>query len=281
MSAPSDAGSPPRDPPARRVSAARWRHARAQAPGVAAGLPPPPRPLRSRAATRCWPTAMRRPSRRWACSPCCSRWPARPTWPICCRWWTACCSRVRRPMWRRRASAPPRLPTDLLDPRRDALTMALVPAAIDSGTPMFGVCRGLQEMNVALGGSLHQQLHSEPGLMDHREPDDPRPGSAVRHAARGAPGARQRLRAVGRRHRGDGELAARAGHQAAGRTAWCRKRCAPDGLVEGVRVADAAPSPSACSGIPNGATRATPSTRGRSRPSRRPVPSTGARARDV
>src|SRR3954469_14554673 len=51
------------------------------------------------------------------------------------------------------------LPTDLLDPRRDALTMALVPAAIAARVPVFGVCRGLQEMNVALGGSLHQQLH--------------------------------------------------------------------------------------------------------------------------
>ena len=65
------------------------------------------------------------------------------------------------------------LPTDLLDPRRDALTMALVPAAIAGGVPLFGVCRGLQEMNVALGGSLHQQVHAEPVLMDHREPDDP------------------------------------------------------------------------------------------------------------
>ena len=36
------------------------------------------------------------------------------------------------------------LPTDLLDPRRDALTMALVPAALKSGTPLLGVCRGLQ-----------------------------------------------------------------------------------------------------------------------------------------
>src|SRR5512140_707176 len=64
------------------------------------------------------------------------------------------------------------LPSDLLDPRRDALAMALVPAAIAAATPIFGVCRGLQEMNVALGGSLHQQLHAEPGLLDHREPPD-------------------------------------------------------------------------------------------------------------
>src|SRR3954462_11649389 len=46
------------------------------------------------------------------------------------------------------------LASDLLDPRRDALTMKLVRAAIETATPLFGVCRGLQEMNVALGGSL-------------------------------------------------------------------------------------------------------------------------------
>jgi putative glutamine amidotransferase len=64
----------------------------------------------------------------------------------------------------------PVLPTDTLDPRRDALTMALVRAALGDGVPLFGVCRGLQEINVALGGSLYQRVHEEPGLMDHREP---------------------------------------------------------------------------------------------------------------
>lgn len=64
------------------------------------------------------------------------------------------------------------LPTDTLDPRRDALTMALVRVALAEGVPLFGVCRGLQEMNVALGGSLYQRVHEWPGLMDHREPQD-------------------------------------------------------------------------------------------------------------
>src|SRR4051812_49093434 len=57
------------------------------------------------------------------------------------------------------------LSTDLLDPRRDRLTMALVREAIAAGTPLFGVCRGIQEMNVALGGSLYQQVHVELGLL--------------------------------------------------------------------------------------------------------------------
>jgi len=64
------------------------------------------------------------------------------------------------------------LETDLLDPRRDALTMALVRATLAEGVPLFGVCRGLQEMNVALGGTLYQRVHEAPGFLDHREPDD-------------------------------------------------------------------------------------------------------------
>jgi putative glutamine amidotransferase len=63
------------------------------------------------------------------------------------------------------------LPTDLLDPRRDALTMALVRQCVAEGVPLFGVCRGLQEMNVALGGSLHQRVHELEFMLDHREPD--------------------------------------------------------------------------------------------------------------
>lgn len=56
-----------------------------------------------------------------------------------------------------------------LDPDRDALTLALVPRAVELGVPMLAICRGAQEMNVALGGSLHQAVHEVPGLADHRE----------------------------------------------------------------------------------------------------------------
>ena len=56
-----------------------------------------------------------------------------------------------------------------LDPERDSLTLALVRACVAQGVPLFGVCRGFQEINVALGGSLHQTVHAVPGLMDHRE----------------------------------------------------------------------------------------------------------------
>ncbi|MDP4609457.1 MAG: gamma-glutamyl-gamma-aminobutyrate hydrolase family protein [Burkholderiaceae bacterium] len=56
-----------------------------------------------------------------------------------------------------------------LDPKRDALTLALVTACVAQEVPLLGVCRGFQEINVALGGSLHQQVHNLPGKMDHRE----------------------------------------------------------------------------------------------------------------
>ncbi|MBM3491773.1 MAG: gamma-glutamyl-gamma-aminobutyrate hydrolase family protein [Alphaproteobacteria bacterium] len=54
------------------------------------------------------------------------------------------------------------------DPGRDALALALVRGAVARGQPVLGICRGLQEMNVAFGGSLHQHLHEVPGRMDHR-----------------------------------------------------------------------------------------------------------------
>ena len=62
--------------------------------------------------------------------------------------------------------ADPSLP---LDRERDALTLGLVRACVELGVPLLGVCRGFQEINVALGGSLHQAVHAVPGMRDHRE----------------------------------------------------------------------------------------------------------------
>lgn len=56
----------------------------------------------------------------------------------------------------------------LHDPCRDATTLPLIRAAIASGLPVFAICRGHQELNVALGGSLHQLVHELPGKLDHR-----------------------------------------------------------------------------------------------------------------
>jgi putative glutamine amidotransferase len=56
-----------------------------------------------------------------------------------------------------------------LDPDRDAITLPLVRLAVERGIPLLAICRGLQEVNVALGGSLYQAIHEEPGKRDHRE----------------------------------------------------------------------------------------------------------------
>jgi putative glutamine amidotransferase len=63
---------------------------------------------------------------------------------------------------------------NLLDPRRDATNLPLIPLAIEMGVPVLAICRGFQEVNVAFGGSLYQKVHEQPGFMDHRENrDDP------------------------------------------------------------------------------------------------------------
>ncbi len=56
------------------------------------------------------------------------------------------------------------------DRPRDSLALALVRACVDEGVPLFGVCRGLQEMNVAFGGTLHPEIAEIPGRMNHRAP---------------------------------------------------------------------------------------------------------------
>lgn len=62
---------------------------------------------------------------------------------------------------------PPRAGDDH-DPARDATSLPLIRAAIDMGMPVFAICRGFQEFNVALGGTLHQFLHEVAGRFDHR-----------------------------------------------------------------------------------------------------------------
>ncbi|WNW11888.1 gamma-glutamyl-gamma-aminobutyrate hydrolase family protein [Pseudomonas sp. DTU_2021_1001937_2_SI_NGA_ILE_001] len=56
------------------------------------------------------------------------------------------------------------------DPDRDRLTLPLLRAAIDQGVPVLCICRGFQELNVSLGGTLHQRVQDLPGYLDHREP---------------------------------------------------------------------------------------------------------------
>jgi len=64
---------------------------------------------------------------------------------------------------------PPSAPGTLHDPARDATTLPLIRKAVSAGVPVFGICRGFQEMNVAFGGTLHQRVHEVPGYLDHRD----------------------------------------------------------------------------------------------------------------
>lgn len=57
----------------------------------------------------------------------------------------------------------------LLDVCRDATTLPLLKSAIAAGIPVLCICRGFQELNVALGGSLLQHVHEVAGRSDHRE----------------------------------------------------------------------------------------------------------------
>jgi putative glutamine amidotransferase len=60
---------------------------------------------------------------------------------------------------------------DMHDPPRDATTLPIIRAALDRGLPVLAICRGIQELNVALGGTLHQEVHKVPGRFDHRAGD--------------------------------------------------------------------------------------------------------------
>jgi putative glutamine amidotransferase len=69
---------------------------------------------------------------------------------------------------------------DAEDPRaepydtwRDTVTLPLIRAALAAGCPLLAICRGMQELNVALGGTLHPRVHEIEGRRDHRRPQDP------------------------------------------------------------------------------------------------------------
>jgi len=70
-----------------------------------------------------------------------------------------------------------------LDPARDAWTLPFIRAALERGIPLFAICRGFQETNVALGGSLHQAVQEVDGKNDHRgAPHDPKAPPEVVYA---------------------------------------------------------------------------------------------------
>ncbi len=65
-------------------------------------------------------------------------------------------------------------PDALRDPHRDAMTLPIARHALQTGVPLFAICRGFQELNVVLGGTLHQKVRDVPGYHNHKEnPQDP------------------------------------------------------------------------------------------------------------
>ena len=60
----------------------------------------------------------------------------------------------------------------LFDRGRDAITLPLIRACVERGQPFLGICRGFQEVNVAMGGSLYPEIRDLPGRMNHRMPPD-------------------------------------------------------------------------------------------------------------
>jgi putative glutamine amidotransferase len=62
----------------------------------------------------------------------------------------------------------PDRPGRVQDPKRDSTILPMIRACVDEGVPLFGICRGAQEMNVAYGGTLHVEVSALPGRMNHR-----------------------------------------------------------------------------------------------------------------
>jgi putative glutamine amidotransferase len=123
------------------------------------------------------------------------------------------------------------------DEKRDSVTLPLVEGAVRHGLPLFAICRGMQEMNVALGGTLIAEVHETPGRHDHRAPDvAERDGRyAIRQDVIVTPGGK--LAAI----LGAGPIRVNSLHrQAVERLAppLAVEATAPDGTVEAVSVRD-------------------------------------------
>ena len=126
-------------------------------------------------------------------------------------------------------------PESPADPHRDATNLALIPLALQAGVPILGICRGLQELNVALGGTLHPKVHDVAGYHDHREPDSeqldiqygpqhdilPEPGGLLAELAAGRSLQVNSLHGQGIDRLADGLIV---------------EARAPDGLIEAIRL---------------------------------------------
>ena len=130
------------------------------------------------------------------------------------------------------------------DEPRDALALALIDVCVERGVPLFGICRGFQEMNVAFGGSLHPEIRELPGRVNHRMPrlengevhPDPLVVFADRHEVKLTPGGvfatilgSEAIRVNSLHGQGILELGRRI----------VVEGVAEDGTIEAIRIADA------------------------------------------
>ena len=125
------------------------------------------------------------------------------------------------------------------DTARDATALPLIRRALEKGVPLLAICRGYQELNVALGGSLHTEIQRFDGRMDHRAPDTPdwdarfairHPVHVVRDGCIGRILDTDEIEVNSLHRQGLARLADRLVIEAT----------APDGTIEAVRVADSA-----------------------------------------
>jgi len=146
----------------------------------------------------------------------------------------------RSNVWPEHYEGPPHAEGTPEDHARDATTLPLIRAAVAAGLPLLAICRGFQELNVALGGSLDQRIQDLPDRIDHSTPSDQklnriRVGKA--HGVRLQPGSLLATLS------GDTQLAVNSLHnQGIARLAprLVAEGWAPDGTIEAVRVRDAA-----------------------------------------
>lgn len=131
------------------------------------------------------------------------------------------------------------------DHDRDTVALSLAKACVERGVPLFGICRGFQEMNVAFGGSLHPEIRDIPGRMNHRMPrlengevhPDPNVVFADRHEVALTPGG------VFARLLGCESIRVNSLHgqgiEQPGKRVFI-EGIAEDGTIEAIRIADAA-----------------------------------------
>jgi putative glutamine amidotransferase len=125
------------------------------------------------------------------------------------------------------------------DPARDSTTLPLIRAAIAAGLPLLAICRGFQELNVALGGSLDQRIQDLPDRIDHSTPSDQK-FPPVRTAK--AHNIRLVAESPIARLAGCADIAVNSLHNQGVRRLAPRllaEGWAPDGTIEAVRVKDA------------------------------------------